>query len=314
MTMSEARRIMLVANPVSGKKTVSTSLADVCRVLFEAGWIPSVFITGKRGDGTEFVKQYGSSFQRIAAMGGDGTMNEVVTGIIEAGLDIPFAFIPSGTTNDFASTHRIPSDPVEAAKLAAAGEVRRLDACRFNDRYFMFHCACGFFANVVNTTYQDLKNSFGYFAYILDGMANALSLSPKHARFVLDGREFEDDFIYGGILSTMSLGGNITSLPEDMVRADDGQFEVMLARAPKDLISFGEVMKEFTAHNFNGEYINLYKMKKCTIDSDEDLAWSLDGEPYSGSSHVEVEVLEKRMQFVSSPDDHTLDDSSAATE
>lgn len=306
--MSENNRLMLIANPVSGKRAVEQALPEVCRILLEEGWIPSVFITGKRGDATEFVGKYGAEFGRIAAMGGDGTMNEVISGIIGSGLYTPFAFIPSGTTNDFAATHHIPFDFAQSARLAATGKVRALDACRFNDNYFMFHGACGFFASVVNSTFQDMKNTLGYFAYILDGMANALSLAPRHARFVIDGKEFEDDFIYGGILSTVSLGGNITSLPPDMVRADDGQFEVMLARAPKDIIELGEVLKEFADRNFSGEYINIYKMSRCTIDSDEDMTWSLDGEPCLGGGHIEVEVLQKRIRFVSSDDDATLGD------
>ncbi len=305
--MSENNRnFMLIANPVSGKRAVEQSLSDVCRIILDNGWIPSVFITGKRGDATQYVQEYGSRFGRIAAMGGDGTMNETITGIIKAGLDTPFAFIPSGTTNDFASTHHIPFDFKRSAELAATGKVKALDACRFNDRYFMFHGACGFFASVVNSTYQDMKNSLGYFAYILDGMANALSLAPRHARFVIDGNEFEDDFIYGGILSTLSLGGNITSLPPDMVRADDGQFEVMLAKSPKDIIELGEVLKEFTERNFNGDYIKLIKMSRCTIESDGDMTWSLDGEPCNDGGHADVEVLQKRINFVSSDDDETL--------
>ena len=307
-SMSELKKIMLIANPVSGKKAVSNSLSDVCRIFLENGWEPSVFITGKRGDATEFVKEYGSRYERIVSMGGDGTMNEVVTGILDAGLSVPFAFVPSGTTNDFASTHHIPSDILEAAILAATGKVRHLDACRFNDRYFMFHSACGFFANVVNSTYQELKNTLGYFAYILDGFVNALSISPKHVKLVIDGKDMEDDYLYVGFLSTLSLGGSISSLPENMVRADDGQFEVMLARAPKDIIDLGQELKEFTEGERDGDFISLIKMKKCVIDSDEDLSWSLDGEPYSGSTHIEMEVLERKLLFVSSDEDSTLND------
>ena len=304
--MAENRKLMLIANPVSGKKAVANTLSDVCRIFLARGWIPSVFITGGRGDATAYVKKYGKDFGRIVAMGGDGTMNEVITGIIDAGLDTSFAFIPSGTTNDFASTHHIPSDMAEAAKLAVTGKVRKLDACRFNDRYFMFHCGCGFFASVVNETYQEMKNTLGYLAYILDGMANALSLAPKHAKFDIDGRQFEEDFLYLGLLSTLSLGGNITQLPSDMVWADDGSFEVFIAKAPRDIIELGEELREFTSKEFNGEHISLFKMKKCTIDSDEELDWSLDGEPYSGKKHIEMEVLEKRISFVSSDDDETL--------
>ena len=305
--MSENNRnLMLIANPVSGKKAVTSTLSEVCRIFLTRGWIPSVFITGGRGDATGFVKKYGKDYGRIVAMGGDGTMNETVTGIIEAGLDTDFAFIPSGTTNDFATTHHIPGDIAEAAKLAATGKVRKLDACRFNERYFMFHCGCGFFASVVNETYQEMKNTLGYLAYILDGVANALSLAPKHARFVIDGREFEQDFIYLGLLSTLSLGGNITTLPSDMVRADDGKFEVFLANAPKDIIELGEELSEFSGKNFNGDHISLFSMKKCTVDSDSDLDWSLDGEPYPGNRHAEIEVLGKRISFVSSDEDETL--------
>ena len=304
--MSEIKRLMLIANPVSGKRAVSTSLADVCKVFLNNGWAPSVFVTGKRGDATDFVKKYGAQYDRIVSMGGDGTMNEVVTGILDSELTVPFAFIPSGTTNDFASTHHIPTDILEAAKLAATGKERYLDACRFNERYFMFHGACGFFANVVNSTVQEMKNTFGYFAYILDGIANALSLAPKHVKLVIDGKDLEDDYMYVGFLSTLSLGGNISSIPVDMVRADDGEFEVMLARAPGDILDLGQELKEFSDLMTDGDFIKLFKMKKCVIDSEEDLSWSLDGEPYSGCRHIEMEVLSKKLILVSSDDDTTL--------
>lgn len=307
--MAVLKKLMLIANPVSGKKAVGNSLGDVCRIFLENGWATSVFITGQRGDATQFVKEYGAGFDRIVSMGGDGTMNEVVTGMLSEGLSVPFAFIPSGTTNDFASTHHIPSDILEAAKLAATGKVRYLDACRFNDRYFMFHCACGFFANVVNSTYQELKNSLGYFAYILDGIVNALSIAPRHLKLIIDGKDLEGDYIYVGFLSTLSLGGNISSLPVDMVRADDGEFEVMLAKAPKDIIDLGQELLEFTDGKTDGDFISLFKMKKCVIDSDEDLSWSLDGEPYTGSTHIEMEVLDRKLLFVSSDDDTTIQSS-----
>lgn len=305
--MPELRKLMLIANPVSGKRAVGTSLGDVCRIFLEHGWAPSVFITGKRGDATDFVKKYGDQYERIVSMGGDGTMNEVVTGILDAELKVPFAFIPSGTTNDFAATHHIPTDILEAAELAATGKERFLDACRFNDRYFMFHGACGFFANVVNSTVQEMKNTFGYFAYILDGIANALSLAPKHVKLIIDGKDLEDDYMYVGFLSTLSLGGNISTLPADMVRADDGEFEVMLARAPGDILDLGQELKEFSEGMTDGDFIKLFKMKKCIIDSDEDLTWSLDGEPYSGNRHIEMEVLSRKLILVSSEDDTTLE-------
>ncbi len=304
--MSKLNKVMIIANPVSGKKAVSGYISDVCRIFLDNGWAPTVFITSKRGDAKEFAMEHGAEYDRVVAMGGDGTMNEVVNGLMEGNVDVSFAFVPSGTTNDFASTHNIPSDPLEAARLAATGRVRPIDVCRFNDRYFMFHGACGFFADVVNTTNQDFKNVFGYLAYILDGIANATQLAPKHAKFILDGEEFEDDFIYAALLSTLSLGGSISSLPEDMVMSDDGMFEVMFARAPKDLFDVTEVLKEFNEKNFDGKYIKLKKVKNGIIETDDELSWSLDGEPYTGCKRIEVEVLKRKLKLVSSDGDVTL--------
>ena len=275
------KRMMLVVNPVAGRKASEKSMANVCRVFLENGWLVTPFVTGKRNEATEYVRQYGRDFDRIACMGGDGTFNEVINGYMQGELTVPVAFIPCGSTNDFATTHGISFDIDTAAKQACVGEAHPIDVCQLNERYFTFHSAFGFFANVVNTTSQDLKNTFGYFAYLMDGAMDITRLRSFHAKFTVGDQVYEGDYLYGGCLSTTTLGGNLMSI-KDTVKLDDGQFECLLIQSPADLIELGELVTELTANTLNGYFTRFFEFSEATVEFDEDPNWCVDGEPYQG--------------------------------
>lgn len=290
--------LMLVINPVSGRKNSEKNLAKVCRILLENGWSPTVFVTGKRGEAAEYVKDHSKDYERIVAMGGDGTLNEVINGLMQVGGDVPVGFIPCGSTNDFATTQGISADIDTAAIQAACGKETLVDICALNEKYFAFHSAFGYFANVVNTTRQDVKNIFGYLAYIMDGALDLTKLRPVHCKFHVGSEVHEGDYIYGGCLSTISLGGNLLSLDKEMVKLDDGRFEALLIRAPKDLIEFGDLMNDLSTNTLNGSHTEFFDFSEAYCEFDEDPSWCLDGEPYSGPLDTKLTVLQKRLVII----------------
>lgn len=292
------KKLMLVVNPAAGRKTSERNLAKVCRILLENGWHVTTFVTGGRNEATEYVKEFGSGYDRIVGMGGDGTLNEVINGMMQADLDIPVAFIPCGSTNDFATTQGISSDISKSALQAAVGKETPTDICALNERYFAFHAAFGYFANVVNTTKQDAKNIFGYLAYIMDGAMDITKLRPVHCKFHVGSKIHEGDYIYGGCLSTISLGGNLISLDDNMVKLDDGKFEVLMIRAPKDLIEFGDLLNDLSTNTLNGTHTEFFDFSEAYCEFDEDPSWCLDGEPYSGPLDTKLSVLRKKLILV----------------
>ncbi|MBQ4094724.1 MAG: YegS/Rv2252/BmrU family lipid kinase [Oscillospiraceae bacterium] len=293
------RRLMLVVNPAAGRRMAERNLAAVCRILLQQGWIVSTFVTGARGEAARLVQQHAAQYDRIVCMGGDGTLNETVTGLLQAGLDIPVGFIPCGSTNDFASVHGLSADMKTAAAAAAGDSISRIDVASFNESYFTFHAAFGWLANVVNTTPQDAKNLLGYVTYVLHGIADISSLKAVTARFTADGRQYEGDYIYGGVLSTLSLGGNIVSFPRDIVSTNDGMFEVFLIRMPKDLLELGELLHLLGTGVLQSRYTEFFRVSEMQVEAAENMNWSLDGEAYRGEGNGgSIKVLPRRIQLV----------------
>ena len=292
------RRMMLVVNPAAGRRASERSLSKVCRILLENDWHVTTFVTGNRGEATDYVRQFSDGYDRITCMGGDGTLNEVINGIMQAGSEIPVAFIPCGSTNDFATTQGISFDIGKAALQAANGKETPTDICALNERFFAFHSAFGYFANVVNSTKQDVKNIFGYLAYIMDGALDITKLHPVHCRFHVGSTVHEGDYVYGGCLGTVSLGGNLLSLDEEMVKLDDGRFEALLIRAPQDLIDFGDLLNDLSTNTLNGSHTEFFDFSEAYCEFDEDPSWCIDGEPYSGPLDTKLTVLQKRLTLI----------------
>ena len=186
----------------------------------------------------------------IVAIGGDGTFNETVAGILESGTNVPVGYIPSGSTNDFANSLGLSTDPVEAAKNIAAGKIERFDVGSFNGRYFTYVASFGAFTRTSYSTPQNVKNTLGHTAYLLEGIQEISQLRPSHVRIELEGRVIEDDFLFGAISNSISVGGILTLDPKQ-VDMTDGKFELLLVRAPKDLLEVSECVVALQKQQYN---------------------------------------------------------------
>ena len=293
-----AKKMMLIVNPAAGRRASEKELAKVCRVFLEHDWHVTTFVTGKRGEAIDYARKYAGDYDRISCMGGDGTLNETINGLMASDVKVPLSFIPCGSTNDFATTHGISASPEKSALQAVEGRETLVDICKLNERYFAFHSAFGYFANVVNSTPQDIKNLFGYLAYILDGAMDITKLRPVHCKFQVGDIVHEGDYLYGGCLSTISLGGNLLSLDEDQVKLDDGKFEALLIKAPGDLIEFGELISDLTNSVLNGAHTEFFEFKDARCEFNEDPSWCVDGEPYHGPLNTTLEVMQKKLVIV----------------
>lgn len=269
---------------------------DIIGIFNRAGYIVTTHITESSGDGERTVLCQASETDVIVCCGGDGTFNETVSGVLKSGYDIPVGYIPAGSTNDFASSLHLSTDILQAARDIVDGEAVPLDVGSFGGRYFSYVASFGAFTRTSYTTPQSLKNALGHTAYILSGIQELSQLKSHHVRFELqDGMIVEDDFIFGAVSNSTSVGGILT-LAEDKVDLCDGQFELLLVRKPRDLMELTECVQALKRQTYNSSILTFINAEKVKIITSEEMAWSLDGEHEPGHSCVEAMCLHKAVR------------------
>jgi len=287
---------MLIINPVAGRRLAERGVTDILRIFSDNDYLTTTLVTGKRGDATNFVIDHGGDFELIVCMGGDGTLNETISGLARANLTVPLGYIPCGSTNDFAVSHKLSANIRTAAKHAATGDIKLLDIGSFNTRHFVSVAAFGAFSWLSYSTPQNLKNTFGHSAYIIDSIKSLPKLKPEHMRLRSDAGYYENDYIFGAICNTRIVGGALP-LPKKEVHTDDGLFEVLLIRQPKTLQEWQCVIHALLTEDYKCEHIDFFKTDHLTIENDTAAPWSLDGEESAGSPVIEVQNLKQFLRL-----------------
>lgn len=295
---SELKRMLLIINPVSGRRTSLRFLPDIIRSFTESGYNVSVFPTGAKGDATEIARLYAPHYDRIVCIGGDGTLNETVTGRILSGEKTPIGYIPSGSTNDFAACHGISSDMLTAAAGIAYGCEHKIDVGKFGDKYFTYVAAFGMFSWLSYTTPQNLKNVLGHSAYILDAVKDLPKIKAQHLKISTESFTCEGDYIFGAICNSTSVAGTFT-LPRELVDTGDGRFEVLLVHEPATIIDFQNIVLGVLTQDYSSPFLELFQASSLTIEAPPELEWSLDGERGEGAAVIKVENLEKELTVIS---------------
>lgn len=284
-------------NPVSGKKTILKEMGNVLAAFNKGGYLPTVFYTQKRGDATEYVGDHGKEYDLICCAGGDGTLNEVVTGILSSDPAKEISYIPCGSTNDFALSRELALNPVQEAERIVSGNfLRAYDAGRFGNRYFTYTAAFGAFSHVSYATDQNLKNMFGHTAYLLSGIKDISNIKPVHAAIRSGDTEYEDDFLFGAISNSTSIGGTV-SFPRDLVDTSDGLFEVMLIRMPKSILDLNDIVMSLLSQNYDSQRMIFFQTDALTVRMSAPYAWTLDGEPSEKVEEVDISVVNKAFRL-----------------
>ena len=290
------KKMLFVFNPKAGKGQIKAHLLDVVDLFNKNEYEVIIHATQYPRDAYEKTKEYVDKVDLIVCSGGDGTLDEVVTGVMEMGSQMPIGYIPAGSTNDFANSLFMPKNMVEAAKVVTEGKIYQCDIGRFNQSTFAYIAALGLFTDVAYATDQDLKNILGHVAYLLEGVQRLLDIRKYPMKITADELEVEGDFIFGMITNSRSVGGfkNLTGKNVDM---DDGLFEVTLIRMPKSALELQEILRAIVMQEDNSALIYSFKSKKVTIESKEQVPWTLDGE-YGGSpAFVEIENRHKALNL-----------------
>lgn len=293
-------KIMLIINPCSGRIKVKGELFDILQVFCKAGYTVTTHLTTKRGNATDVAQKACDDHDMIVCCGGDGTLNEVVSGMLRAEKLIPLAYIPAGSTNDFARTMGLENDLVKAAKAIVAGKEEHLiDIGCFNEaKKFVYIASFGMFTSVSYNTQQSAKNALGHMAYVFEALANMTNVETYHITINADGTTYKGEYIYGGISNSTSVGG-IFKYDPNIVSLNDGLFEVLLVKKPKNANDLMKIVSGISTGDLSDTSVfDFFKASRLELDMPKDVTWSLDGESAKGGTHVVVENLNKKIRFI----------------
>lgn len=290
------KRLLFISNPRAGQKKKEGYLVDVVNEFEDGGYVTEVHYTRQQGDGVRIVRQYGMDADLIVCMGGDGTLNEVIEGIISAGITAPLGYIPAGSTNDFANSLGLEKQPDLAAKDIMTKKPHELDIGCFNGRYFVYTASCGIFTSTSYDTPQEFKNMLGHSAYILQGIRDLTKVKQMNLTVECGGKEIKGQYIFVAICNATKIGG-IMSIDKEVVDFSDGKYELLLVNFPKDLIELGVTINNLQNQVYD-EGIQLLSVQDVKIKNAEGIDWSLDGEKEEGNSEVEFHVVPKAVNFI----------------
>lgn len=280
------RKLIFIYNPKSGKGQIRNYLYQIIDIFVKNHYEVTVYPTQAREDAQNRIPDLTDRYDLLVCSGGDGTLDEVVTGMMNSEKRIPIGYIPAGSTNDFAASLKIPKNMPRAAEIAVTGVEYPCDVGRFNENHFIYVAAFGLFTDVSYQTNQTVKNILGHLAYLLEGAKRLYDIPSYHLKVKVNGKELEDDFVYGMVTNSISVGG-MKNMTGDNIRLDDGLFEVTLIKMPTNPVMLNGILSSLLLPKLaNTESIYSFKTSHIEFYSENYVPWTLDGE--FGGNHKEV--------------------------
>lgn len=281
-------KVLLIVNPVAGTTKGRNALFPLADGLCKEGHIPTTYVTGARGDARRIAKELAPSHDLVICCGGDGTLNEVIDGLLSCDKPVPLGYVPAGSTNDFANSLRLKARPAVALQSVLSGVEHPMDVGLFNNtRYFSYIASFGIFTAASYKAPQSTKNALGHFAYLLEGSKELFSVQSYRIIAKTADKQYEGDYLFGAVCNSVSVAG-LVKLNEETVDMSDGLFEVILVRRPTTPAEFARVLNSINTANFDPELFDFFKASEITFEMPEPLPWSLDGEYAEGATTVTV--------------------------
>lgn len=287
----ERKNLLIIINPVAGMKKLNKYLSDIIVKFTDAGYLCQVQTTTKEYGAKYWVLRSGLNKDMIVCGGGDGTLNDVIAGCIELGIKPNIGYIPCGSTNDFANGLKLSINPLEATDDIIYGKENNIDAGKFNGRIFVYTASFGAFTKASYNAPREMKNSLGYLAYVLEGVKEIKDIKSYHLKLITDSKNIEGDYIFGGICNSKRIGGGMVRFNDEIVNLNDGKLEVFLIKFPKNPAEFTQLVFDLNTGNYNSSMIELFSTEKITIETDNEIDWTIDGEYQKGEKRIEIENI-----------------------
>ena len=291
------KKLLFVMNPFAGQKRANKFLPDIISLYNRAGYDVTVYMTGGPGDAVQTVRRLVPQMDLVVCCGGDGTLNETISGVLASGVDVPVGYIPAGSTNDFANSLKLSTNIMQAAQDVLDGTPKAYDVGDFSGRYFSYVASFGAFTRTSYATPQSIKNALGHTAYVLEGIQEISQIRKEHIRMEVDDQVIEDDFLFGAISNSTSVGGILTMDPKQ-VDLGDGMFEILLVRAPRNLTEITDCILAVQSQKYNCGMITFRSASNLRVYADPAMPWTLDGEKEEGRDFIEVRNLHHAVRLI----------------
>jgi YegS/Rv2252/BmrU family lipid kinase len=295
-------RLLFIINPRAGKAQIKFRLLEIVDIFVRSGWQVDIHTTQAPMDAMEVVSTRGAQADMVVCSGGDGTLSETISGMMKLEKPPLLGYIPAGSTNDFASSLKIPSKMLQAAEHVVSGTPYAVDIGRFcQDRYFVYVAAFGMFTEVSYMTPQEKKNLLGHQAYMLEGMKSLANIKSYSIKLESEEMCLEGNFVFGMVTNTISVGG-FKGLVKRDVALNDGFFEVLMIRMPRTALELKEILSSMILEEQQNEYVYRFRTSRLKITSDEPVDWVLDGEFGGSRTEIDIENHARKIRIMTKMD------------
>lgn len=291
------KRMLFIYNPHAGKGKILPRIGEIVDIFVKGGYLVEIYPTQGPKDAVKKASKASKRFDLVVCSGGDGTLDEVVTGMVKGDKHFTIGYIPVGTTNDYATSLHISKDIIEAAEDIVLGKPYPYDVGHFNDEIFVYIAAFGIFTDVSYATDQNFKKVLGHLAYILQGIKSLPEVKAYRMKVTIGDKVYEDEFIYGMVTNSVSVGG-FKNLTGPNVQLDDGLFEVTFIRRPKNVFELQEIISSLLIEEDQTDMIISCKTDRIHVECEIEVAWTLDGEFGGSLKEVLIENEKHRMQII----------------
>lgn len=298
--MNKSKRVLLIINPKAGTQGSTKGLFNMINAFCKAGYDVSVRITQSAGDATETVKNQGEQFDIVVCSGGDGTLNEVIAGVVNLKKKPQLGYIPSGSTNDFASNLGLAKNNFKAgAERIVNGKPFNLDIGMIDGKTpFSYVASFGAFCSVSYSTPQSSKNILGRLAYFLEAAKDLPNIKPIYTKVTTaEGKVMSGHYLFGGVANTFRMAG-VLKLDSLNVSLNDGVFECLLIKTPENPIEFNETVTALATENYDSPYLDIASSSSFTFEFDERIDWTIDGEYGPFDKTVKIEAVPGAIQII----------------
>ena len=279
-------KILIIANPKAGKSKTNIYLKKIKQNLEMQNYDVKIFLTSKEKNIIDILKDRRYNFEKIIVCGGDGTLNQTIQGLYELGKKISIGFIPFGTINDFAKTLQVSFDKIDISKNINKYQEMQVYTATF-----------GIFSKTSYLVNYKAKNLIGKLAYILYGIKEIFNFKKYNLKITSKEQNIEGKFVFGAICNSKYIGG-FPLFKKKNVKIDDGQFEVILVKECKNIFKILELTLKVITGNLNDKNIYYFKTSNISIQADDDIEWSLDGEYGGKLKNVKIQNLQKYITYL----------------
>lgn len=293
-----SKKMLMIMNPVAGVKKPNKNLTEILTLFSNADFEIQVQMTSPVLNGFNLVEKYAKEKDLVVCVGGDGTFNETVSGLLSNKLFPNVGYIPSGSTNDFANGLGISQNPMQAANDILKGKPKKIDAGSFNGRLFIYTASFGIFTKASYSTPRDMKNTLGYLAYVLEGSKEIFDAPSYHLKAKSKDRLIEGDYIFGAICNAKRIGGGLVKFSEENVDINDGRLEILFVKYPKNPAELIQIIFDAQSGKYDSPMFDFFSAEEFVVTTEDEISWSLDGEYQKGSEKIRVKNIKNAFSLV----------------